>query len=361
LTAIFLTFHVRMTNNKQKRAENFTKREISAISNMRNDGMTFVQIAKIFSVSESAVRMSFNRNAIVEGLPAKEIVVQRAISPYAGKLLIDAIKTTPSISLNSLQTMLKKSFPKGKIPSRETIKQYLNEKNIFQRKMKKKPLISLKNQEKRVEFAQKLLQKQFDFDCDDIVFSDETTVRQYNCSSVQTYWHQNDENFIAPTMPNVHSGGQSVMFWGCMSNAGFGPIVPVTGTMNAEKYCELLENVVSPYIQTLEQSGRRVVFQQDNAPCHSAKRVQAKLRELKINTFKWPAVSPDLNPIENVWATLKKRRNEKYGIPKNKNRIIEEITTTWNSFSIEEAQKYSGSFEKRLQLVEKSNGLPIDY
>lgn len=350
-----------MEEQNRKRAENFTEREKNAIKTLRKNGMTYVQISKIFNVSESAARMVCNRQNIVQGLPPKENLSRRAVTPLIRILLLNAIKETPSISLRSLHAVLKKNLNFGQIPCICTVRQYVNQKKIIQKRMKKKPLISITNQEKRVLFARKMLQKELGFECDDIVFSDETTVRQFNCRLNQTYWRLNDETFIEPTVPNVHSGGQSVMFWSCMSSAGFGPIVPINGTMNADKYCELLEHVVSPYLKTLEESGRRVVFQQDNAPCHSAKKVQEKLRQLNICSFKWATVSPDLNPIENAWATLKHRRQKRYGFPKNKEQIIEQITTIWNSFPVEEAQKLCGSFINRINEVVEKKGLPINY
>ena len=44
---------------------------------------------------------------------------------------------------------------------------------------------------------------------------------------------------------------------------------------------------------------------QDNAPPHSARATMAFLENQHVNVMAWPAVSPDLNPIENVWAHIK--------------------------------------------------------
>ena len=68
--------------------------------------------------------------------------------------------------------------------------------------------------------------------------------------------------------PQIHSGGFSVMFWGCFSKLGLGPLVALEGTLTAKTYVELLQDTVLPELATV---GRPMVFMQDNAPCHKAR------------------------------------------------------------------------------------------
>jgi hypothetical protein len=97
------------------------------------------------------------------------------------------------------------------------------------------------------------------------------------------------------------------MFWGAISGDGPIAMVPIEGTMNAVKYVQTLETHLVPFLEN-QPLTQQFVLQQDNAPCHTAKRTLDWLKENAVDVLEeWPPYSPDLNVIENMWSYLKRK------------------------------------------------------
>ena len=91
-----------------------------------------------------------------------------------------------------------------------------------------------------------------------------------------------------------------VHVWGGISKQGATAVVIFTGIMNATRYTNILDAAL---IEGHYPHGHR--FQQDNDPKHTSRWAQDYFTRKEINWWKTPAPSPDLNPIENVWGSMK--------------------------------------------------------
>jgi hypothetical protein len=133
----------------------------------------------------------------------------------------------------------------------------------------------------------------------------------------------------------------------------------VKGTINADKYIENLEEL--GFIEELDRKRGVLmwIFQQDGAPCHMAQKSLDWIEENCDLLSGWPANSPDLNPIEMLWAILKR------AVEKQRPKTLVDLQTTlaivWNNIPQAVVDKLCLSFEHRLRLCREMKGESIGH
>ena len=133
------------------------------------------------------------------------------------------------------------------------------------------------------------------------------------------YRHENKQEKYAPqnVQGKTRDGQLSQMIWGCFVSNKLGPIVFINGTVNSDVYIQLLHENFLPYVDALQADNvTNIVFQQDNAPPHVSRKtrqfLEAMTTEHHFSITDWPANSPDMNLIENLWSYLKLELDRKY-------------------------------------------------
>lgn len=146
-----------------------------------------------------------------------------------------------------------------------------------------------------------------------------------------------------------------------MSGAGVGQTFLCEGRMNSDTYIDMLDKVLVPSVRKIYDTRRnlRYIYQQDNAPCHKAKKTMEYFKKKNICVLDWPAQSPDLNPIENLWTHLKNEIPQHN--PKRKSDLFEFVQLEWEKIKASKCEALVRSMPKRCLAVIKAKGGPIKY
>jgi transposase len=190
-----------------------------------------------------------------------------------------------------------------------------------------------------------------------VVWSDEKKFNLDGPDGFHYYWHDIRKEKIFSVRRTM--GGGSIMIWAAFGYNGKSKLSFITTRLNAKGYRNLLGNQLDDIAQMFPNSDW--TFQQDNAPIHRAKANIQWFRAKNIQLIEWPALSPDLNPIENVWGILVRRvyaDGKQYdSVDDLKNAIIH----AWDNISIEELRKHSESMPNRIFEVVQNHGAKTKY
>jgi hypothetical protein len=223
----------------------------------------------------------------------------------------------------------------------------------------KKPLLTAAMVKKRIAFCKKHL-RWTDDDWDKVMFSDESTFKLINpraqrvrrLAGVNRY----KQGYVVVNVKHP----PSVMIWGCfccIGGRGSLYLLPPKTTMNSVCNMEVLRSQLLPWMPRLGATK----FLQDGAPCHTAKKVKVFLKENIVSVMDWPGNSPDLNPIENLWAIMKRRLKKLPNIT-SLPLLMRAIKIMWTrDLPIALMKKLASSMPARLKMCQKNKGQMTKY
>lgn len=147
-------------------------------------------------------------------------------------------------------------------------------------------------------------------------------------------------------------GGGSVMIWAAMWFGGRTAAVKISGTLNGERYKNIIQTIVVP-----TASSQDLTFQDDNATPHRASTVRQTLEAAGVTTLPWPSRSPDLSPIEHAWDNLGRKVRDSYALPPtNLTELAERLLYQWSELEQSELDTLCDSMPRRLTSCIQAKG-----
>jgi transposase len=249
----------------------------------------------------------------------------------------------------------------GVVVSVNTVRRVLRKNGMYSTKKIKKPMLSRRHRNARMEFA--IRHKDWTVkDWCKVVWSDETKINHLGSDGREWCWKHRGEGLSDRTcQPTVKHGGGSLMVWGCITAEGIGYLTRIDGHLNADLYCQILRDELMKSLEYRNLDINEIIFQQDNDPKHTSNMAKNCLQELGLKVLQWPAQSPDLNPIEHLWDHLKRRLSAWPRQPTGMLELWERVEEEWEGISQGVVVKLFESMPCRIAAVLKAKGGMTNY
>lgn len=190
-----------------------------------------------------------------------------------------------------------------------------------------------------------------------MIWSDEKRFKLDGPDSFNGYWHDLRKERLRFSTRNFGGGG--IMIWSAFNHTNKLQIAYVSNRMGSEEYQELLEACLIPYFEVHDEE--ELIYQQDGAPAHRSASTKNWFADRQIDLLQWPACSPDLNPMENVWGILVRRiyaENKTYA---NVRELKNAIGREWNNLGENFFLNLLNSMNHRCEQVLARDGAATDY
>lgn len=148
---------------------------------------------------------------------------------------------------------------------------------------------------------------------------------------------------------------ETFMIAGGSSYYGLGNIIFCGGYMDSTSYHDTLLYYADDIRRLEEANDVSLYFQQDNASAHTSKASKAFIEGIFTKSLSfWPANSPDLSPIEQVWGILKaKIARKKFPTLATVKRYVIKL---WDNFPERHLHRIFDSFVGRCEYVRTHGG-----
>ena len=321
---------------------NYRQRLQIIFLHLNNSGprLSIAKISRKMKLSRHTVSNWIKRfKETVDVLEQHSIGRPTKISGKLEKIMKNALVENPELNAKEISLQLERT---GLKIHPTTISRRLNKLGYHYKVPASKPLLSKKQKLARLKFGR----ENGDRDWSNVIFTDEFTIKLG--ANRERFWKRRNSRIYL--RKQKYPG--KINIWGCFTSSGFGKIILFKENLNAEKMISIYEKgLLRSYISL---GNTNYLLLEDNDPKHTSKKAKIYKKNHKINQISFPANSPDLNPIENVWHVMKSKVAKFH--PSNISQLKSIIKKIWKDFPRKMAENLANSMTKRCKLVIDAKG-----
>ena len=185
-----------------------------------------------------------------------------------------------------------------------------------------------------------------------VVWTDESTFEVGKSSRQVHVWKNAYERYSSSCI--VQSGRTSLMIWGAFAGGQKSQLVFMPKDRHSAKdFVEVVYNVELLHFMSRVPQG---LLMEDGTPVHHSKVCEEWRQTNLLEKLDWPANSPDLYPIENLWKILKDAVQHGPICPKILDDLKVVIEREWRLINGTKLLQLCHSMPSRLQAVIEANG-----
>ncbi|KAA8492041.1 Transposable element Tc3 transposase [Porphyridium purpureum] len=217
------------------------------------------------------------------------------MTPYFHPKIQNVLRTKPLSTASQVHAGILST--RAKPVSLQTARRVIRNEHTW-KKCKKTPHLQDRHRQARVKCVLDHHRKREELR--DVVFTNEKEWNVDGPDGLKFYWTGLEDE---PTVRLSRAcGGHSLMVWGAINGDRKFALLFIkdfySGGQTGTKYVEILDR--SRLTVQAKEKFRHFKFMQDGAASHRAKITMDWLQRRNVEVLDWPALLPDLNPIENV-------------------------------------------------------------
>lgn len=329
---------------------------------LMTEGLTTRETAERLKISPASASRIYSSNK--ENMPVNKGGRPRKISADTVEFLKVNVKR--GVFKSAVDATKKVNELLSQPVSVATVRRRLRGSGLLAKRFVKRPALKREHVRGRLHFVKKY-KEWTEEDWARVVWSDECKINRICSDGLRWVWDDAPGRITSRSVQGtVKFGGGSVVVWACMSWHGPGYIAKVDDTMDSKLYIQILQEDLQMSVEEWGIAKDEFVFQHDNDPKHTAKVTKAFLESIHMTEAEgrllyWPAQSPDLSPIEHMWAYLKIQLGKYPKRPASCKELWERISIEWYKIPVEFCRTLIRSMPKRMEAVYRAKGKHTKY